>query len=914
MKAVDSDILLLTEHWQSIDQLSSIYMEGYELISCFCRPLHKHGGTAIYSKTHLKIKARANLNTLSMANELECCAAEVLNTNIILVAIYRPPTSEFSLFLDILNVLLDRAASETHHIIIGGDFNINFLTNSPQVNQLNDLLGSYNLHVSIHSPTRFTDTSSTCIDNFMVNIPLNGYTATCIDSNISDHLAITIEFSIALEKCHNVLYKRNLNQFNRNYFLTCLQSESWQEVYSATSSDAGFNALYESFTHYINICFPFYKCSSHIREHWVTEEALSLRDQLFLTKELAVKYPVFKEEYRSLEKYYQSFITQHKKVHNENYILRAKNKNKAMWHLINENTNRTRKSALPDNFPSSISMCDAFNTHFANSAKSLVSFSSKENSVLSYVDDHTPYVQQSIFLTPVTADDVRRFVLSMNSSTPDEHNLSPLLLKLAIQCIAVPLAYIINLSFEQGEYPSKLKSSLIIPLFKKGDQNTISNYRPISIIPYFAKIFDHLMNVKLMNFLLQHKIINSDQHGFISGKCTDTALFHFISEIHKSFESRRLALGLFVDLSCAFDCVDHGYLLNKLERSGIRGVANDWFRSYLAGRTQRVRCLDSLSESLTTNLGLPQGGALSPTLFIIFINDLSSCLRGAGCSLVNYADDINVCVTADALGEVCDRANAIFIEICNWMSRNRLVINSHKTKCILFCKSVLQYSQDRSIVLNGTNVDLCSSAKLLGVMLASNLSWGEHIDFLCSKLGKVCFALRSLKGSCMQHILITFYHSNFISSMRYGIVHWGFSANCTRVFSLQKRALRTIYSLRLRESCRNVFKDNNLLTFYDIYILDVTCFVYKFISEFNKDNVKHKINTRQERYLLPPKHSTAKFQASLIFRGCLLYNKLPVSVRALPNLRLFKAAVKRILLSVSCYSIRDFMDCDLNCF
>lgn len=237
------------------------------------------------------------------------------------------------------------------------------------------------------------------------------------------------------------------------------------------------------------------------------------------------------------------------------------------------------------------------------------------------------------------------------------------------------------------------------------------------------------------------------------------------------------------------------------------------------------------------------------------------------------------------------------------MCFNKLAINESKTHCILF-HNKFKYNV-RDITLENHIIDLVHSTKLLGIIFDENLKWNFHVDALCKELASICYALLNLRRSCSASILRTYYYSNFYSRMVYGIIHWGCGSDVNRIFLLQKRAMRIVFNRPFRESCRELFKSELILTFYDAYILEVLCYVYKYKHEFSSISA-HGYNTRNDFYLLPPRHTTALFQKNLLFLGCKIYNKLPNRFKIICNSKLFKSSVKKYLYSISCYSIEDY--------
>ena len=232
----------------------------------------------------------------------------------------------------------------------------------------------------------------------------------------------------------------------------------------------------------------------------------------------------------------------------------------------------------------------------------------------------------------------------ISSKATGPHSIPTEILKLIKPNICHPLKEIINLSFATGIYPDILKIAKVIPIFKnKGDELLVSNYRPISLLSNVNKIFEKLAYSRLYSFLNLHNCIYELQFGFRAHHSTNHALISLTEMIRNALDNSNFACGIFIDLQKAFDTVDHEILLKKLDYYGVRGLANNWFKSYLSNRQQFVSINGFNSKNLTMKYGVPQGSVLGPLLFLIYINDLHKAIKYSVTHL--FADDTNLLVT-----------------------------------------------------------------------------------------------------------------------------------------------------------------------------------------------------------------------------------------------------------------------------
>ncbi len=220
----------------------------------------------------------------------------------------------------------------------------------------------------------------------------------------------------------------------------------------------------------------------------------------------------------------------------------------------------------------------------------------------------------------------------------------------------------------------------VTPLFKRGQRDIASNYRPISVIPTLGKLFEWLIHTQTQKYLTDHNILNDNQAGFREGRSTGTCLVDFLHNIYAGVDQGRACGVLFLDLAKAFDSVCHEYLLVKLKCLGFKCGATPWSKSYLEGRSQVTSVGTSVSSVRTIDCGVPQGSIRGPLLLNCYVNDISDQL--SFCKAFLYADDTVIVSTANTIAEDSACLNNDLLTLHRWFAANELCLNVDKTKCM----------------------------------------------------------------------------------------------------------------------------------------------------------------------------------------------------------------------------------------
>ena len=487
-------------------------------------------------------------------------------------------------------------------------------------------------------------------------------------------------------------------------------------------------------------------------------------------------------------------------------------------------------------------------------------------------------------------------------------NLPARLLKDAAPFIASPLTHIFNVSMEEGKFPDAFKIAKVTPIFKKGSKDDPGNYRPISVLPILAKVFEKIVNSRLIDFLEVNNVLFRHQYGFRKKHSTKMSLINLSNSLLKYLDDGQSTVGIFIDFKKAFDTINHKILVTKMSHYGIRGVVLKWFEDYLYNRSQFIQYKYIESTRMNISCGVPQGSVLGPTLFLIYINDLPNSTTFFNFRL--FADDSNLFHNFNTKQKDIDMdiVSENLKKVQKWCNANKLTINSQKTNYMIIKSKNKAVGKIGSVNISGTEISEVSVASFVGIDIDCHLSWKEHIQRINKSIRKKVGILFKLRHFVPRYVLVLLYKTFIQPHITYGLEVWGSNyksyLNC--IYISQKMAMRAITFSPIRTASKPIFEQLAILNIFQLHKLLVLSFiqdlVYKRLPHSLVDYcqvIEHRYRTRgkEKTLLYLPKCKTKQGQYCISFEGSKFWNNLPHEIRAISSRTNFRNRLSTFLQS-----------------
>lgn len=910
------DCLLLCETFLTNNTANLYNIPEYNLTYMNREKKHR-GGVAIYIHEKHDFILRKDLSTF-IEGEFESIFLEIKSPKPAIIGeIYRVPNSNVNQSITRYGEILQKLNKYHSPIVIGTDQNFDLLKieSHEKTQDLYNTFISNGFIPTITSPTRITHNTATLIDNIYTSLKKD-IKSKCgiLTLDISDHLPIFAFYNYGtLSKAKPKTFKyRNMSPQAIKQINDTLTKQSWEFLSTDTIHKAT-----EEFIAVINKAIDLHtteKCitlspKSIKREKWMTKgliksgrtEQKLFRKQIGLAKNHPshVKFIKYRNMYNSLKRrakheYYTEVLEKHKTDIRQTWrelnklLGKSNDKTTVIKNIDIDGEVESDPFKLANGFANYFSKVgDKYNQHIQQTKHTFDTYLRDKN-------------MHNIFMSPTDSGEIQKIIASLKSkSTCGIDNISSRTLKDLNISISQPLTVLINRSILEGTVPNIMKIARVKPLHKSKDRSNLDNYRPISILASISKVLEKVVFKRVYNFFDNNSLFSENQFGFRPGHSTTDATLEFTQSINKAFENNESSIGLFCDLSKAFDTVEHAILLKKLEHYGIRGIALKWFESYLSERKLYVQ-LDDIKSDLHSNLyGVPQGSILGPLLFIIYINDLPNCLSSSKPTM--FADDTNLLKSSKHLQQLYAEMNVDANNLFEWFNANKLSLNTGKTFYIVFAKPKKQCIRS-TIKINGTEICKKEGAQFLGMYVDNDLNWHEHIKNISSKINSSLYIINRVKHILSFSHLKTLYYALIHPHIEYGLVLWGntHKTYVEKITILQKKAIRAICKKPYNYHSNELFYRCGILKVKEQHELKMHTYMYKFKNNslphilnpiFELKTKHHNYDTRESLFIYSPTQNIGRI-------ANLNWSQLPEAIKSAPSLTFFKKKAKKYLLSM----------------
>ncbi|KAK6764801.1 hypothetical protein RB195_024937 [Necator americanus] len=784
------DLIFITETWLTTKILDSELVGNLPYnVYRSDRSMRRGGGVCVLVKAFISAQIVTGDNDLKadlLSAEI-LCADDLTQLRFILV--YRPPNSSAADDKKLVDVLSDLAVMN-HQTIILGDFN---------------------LHIDWINSVAFNSSSSLFLDFFTsadfvqnVNLPTHADkvldilltpSAYTLDVELlpplasSDHAIVHFETPVSMS-APRIPFPNffaadylSLNDYfsGVDWFTLFNQYSSCSDIYRRFCKK-----VYEGLAKFVPFRFPRPFCSNLPPQ---LKALISQKQRLFEELNHPLHNPLYKKVCSDIDFHMKRYLR-----YRERHLVHSKSMKPFYLYLRHKMKGNGKLPGLTDQtgvtYIRDADKANALALHFASV------FSSECSNNTPEIVGIGPIQQQcrAIFFHP---SDIYKYLKSLKPSVSETYDgIPPIVYKECAATLCCPLAHIFNISMLLGEVPEVWKSAIVTAIPKSPGTNLLSNYRPISLLPTPVKIMEKIIRDKLLSWLKKFHLIPAQQHGFVGGASTSTNLIDSIFDWSLACNQGKSIDIIYVDLSKAFDKVCHSKLIAKLKYFGITGHIIDWMISYLNMRSMTVKVGHKYSAKFPCRSGVPQGGVLSPLLFLIYTIDLPNVIRTSShVSVQMYADDIKIYGIYDDENylEVRNALQTSLAKMSDWASKWDLRINHDKSLVMHIGKgNVAEYS------MNGVALKICKSVRDLGIFVDYNLNFTEHIDHIVRKAYSALFRLFRIVHTSNPTILTRLYKSFVLPHLEYGSQIW--SPSKKKIYSKARKGARDFYAYVMQKN------------------------------------------------------------------------------------------------------------------
>jgi hypothetical protein len=903
------DAICVSESWLKPDISDfEIQLPGYKIIRND-RLGKVGGGVAIYLRSHISSKVLCHsLPHYCSKPEYLFIEIAINNTKCLLSVCYRPPKIGF--LSEFENALLNYMPSY-NNILVLGDFNTDLLNPGTfDYRQLTSIFYSCNLSFLPFDATHHTAHSHTLLDLIAVSDPSQILHHGQISvTGISSHDLVFCVYSISYNRPKaNFIQYRDHSKINIQSFVSDAYSLPWDSIYSMDNVDDMVNTFNRLLLSLYDKHAP--KINRKVRRRpspWITTEIRNLmaqRDHAY-RKSRRTRNP----DDLALYKQFRNRVKQELRNARIRFTYSSLAANKSISHKW-RTIRKLGIGKVKNNEPLAVNI-DELNDFFVSPPGNESAALALSLALESMSPPNTVLDNQFNF-SSIDYSDVLKAISRISSNSSGADSISIRLIKDSLFATLNVITFIFNSSLSTSSFPSPWKSSIIIPLKKVPNPSSVSDYRPISLLPVLSKCLEKIVLQQTNSYLNRNNILNIFQSGFRQHHSTTTALIEVSDSIRSAMDKRMATILILFDLSKAFDCVHHPLLLKKMHLMGFSEKTLLWFQSYLSSRRQCIKTDNNTSFWKSVERGVPQGSILGPLLFSLYINDINKVFNH--CSFHLFADDLQVYIhfPPNRISNAVDRMNRDISVLNDFVHDHALSLNISKTKTILICYTRLLH-QFAGVQLPCPSIGQCvlqynESVKSLGIIFNKTLNWGEHVNFICNKVFSGVHSLKRVRECLPLNMRLMLIKTLILPHFSYGdVVYNDLTVELAeKLQRAQNYCLRFVFNLRRDDHISGYFQQASVLRLENSRKLHMLTLLHKILMNkvpaymFSKFTFSSQVSNRHTRnstsMLIIPLHRTVMYNKSFTVTAARLWNSLPDEIKTIESSARFKVAVRGWLL------------------
>lgn len=914
------DVVFITETFLSKPAddhiLNELLPTGFSILSV-PRPNRRGGGVAIIYKSLFRIKSSS---TSVKVTSFEFCLLTIAtpSSDLLCLCIYRPPpsnknNSSIDLFLTEFSLLLDSLNSH-RSLIIAGDFNFHIDNpNLPATKKFNTLLSEHSLHQHIHAPTHRQQHTLDLVltrneTSHLLSDPL------VEDICLSDHFVISFNYTFAKPtRPRKSITSRSTKNIDIDVFKTELSSSLSQLSSESPVNIDNFNTavigVLDKFAPEKSRNVPIRPDSPWINDV-VLESKRSKRQAERRWKKTGLV--VHREIFINKKREHNNTVNEEKSKY-LNEKLSSSTSSKELFRLCDRFLGDPVKSNLPTNFELDL-LPNLFNNYFIEKVDKIRNDLDTSNTKPVFEPFHGKSLSS---FEPVTPEIVKNTIVHSPKNFCKLDPLPPHLFFASLDVLLPYITSIFNDSLSNGSFPSSFKTALVSPLLKKPslDPDTLKNFRPVSNLPFLSKVLERIVLKQLLHHFSLNHLEGKFQSAYKSNHSTETALLRVTSDILNGADNGDVSLLALLDLSAAFDTIDHSILLERLETSfGIQSTPLLWLNSYLSERAHQVKIGDLISSPLPIKYGVPQGSVLGPVLFSLYVQPLSLLIHEHDFPFHFYADDTQIYKSVPL--PLFDKASSDLFKcissVNDWMHTNKLKLNQDKTELIVFgSRKAINNLPSHSITIGNNEIPFSSKARNLGVILDETLSMDQAVSSIRQScylhLRKISRIRPFIPEEAAKQLVISF----VLSKIDYcnSLFHSTSCSNINKLQTIQNHAARLVKQVPKSTNPMPLLYQLHWLPVKARITYKIAVIVYNTLSsEFSPSYLKDLLSTynptrtlrSQSKHLLHKPIPRLSFgQKAFSYSAPFVWNSLPDQVKSATSIQIFKKRLKTYLFTES---------------